>query len=286
MMQTGIDLGEPGHFGPNQTGEVSGLFKQWLRDLPEPLVPSHAYEAAIMAARRRRSTINEGASDLQMDASSRRLAEALRSVMADALAITPMQRTTLRFVLHFLGRVAANNATNKMTAGNLGIVFAPNMIRTPMAPGVKDTIESQMAAISAMPFAIDVMRILIEYCDVVVPPPEGGDDHSDGSNRALCRALVRANSSRAAAGDGEEKGGREKGPGSILTEAVADMLVDDDGTDFKKHEEEEEETESESEDEDWVDKHEDDGGFGLAVAMADAETFAKAERALSHSWDE
>jgi hypothetical protein len=91
MMQTGIDLGEPGHFGPNQTGEVCGLFKQWLRDLPEPLVPSHAYEAAIMAARRRRSTINEGASDLQMEASSRRLAEALRSVLADALAITPMQ---------------------------------------------------------------------------------------------------------------------------------------------------------------------------------------------------
>ena len=44
--------------------------------------------------------------------------------------------------------------------------------------------------------------------------------------------------------------------------------------------------ESESEDVDWVDEHEDDGGFGLAVAMADAETFAKAERALSHSWDE
>jgi hypothetical protein len=203
-----------------------------------------------------------------------------------------MQRTTLRFVLHFLGRVAANNATNKMTAGNLGIVFAPNMIRTPMVPGVEDTIESQMASISAMPFAIDVMRILIEYCDVVVPPPEGGDDHSDRSNRAL----VRANSSRAAAGDGggggEEKGGSESPgkkharPGSILTEAVADMLVDDDGADFNKHEEEEEESESESEDVDWVDKHEDDGGFGLAVAMADAETFAKAERALSHSWDE
>ena len=40
MMQMVVDIGEDLEFHPDQISEVAGLLKSWIRDLPEPLIPS------------------------------------------------------------------------------------------------------------------------------------------------------------------------------------------------------------------------------------------------------
>ncbi|VEL07913.1 unnamed protein product [Protopolystoma xenopodis] len=80
-------------------------------------------------------------------------------------------RATLRYLVSHLARVASRQAINKMTAYNLALVFAPNLVQ-PM----EDTPEQLMADTK---FKIWLVETLIKYHDWVFSPDLGLESGCD-----------------------------------------------------------------------------------------------------------
>ena len=88
---------------------VAGVLKQYFREIQEPLFTYKAYSGFVKAG---------VANDMIR----------IRALMEDMPA---GHRETLVFMLGFLFRVAQFQEKNKMTEANLGIVFAPTLMRSP-----------------------------------------------------------------------------------------------------------------------------------------------------------
>ncbi|XP_031704301.1 unconventional myosin-IXAa isoform X5 [Anarrhichthys ocellatus] len=92
---------------------IASAFKQWLRDLPNPLMTFELYEEFIrtMALQDKKETIR-----------------AVYSVV-DQLSRTHL--STLERLIFHLVRIALQEETNRMSANALAIVFAPCILRCP-----------------------------------------------------------------------------------------------------------------------------------------------------------
>ncbi|KYO34316.1 rho GTPase-activating protein 9 [Alligator mississippiensis] len=123
---------------------VTGALKLFLRELPEPLVPTEPGLALAAAAK-------------LPDAEERVLqaAELVRSLPAP-------NRDTLRYLLAHLRRVTAHADTNRMTRQNLGIVFGPTLLRP------ERDVSSLAAAVDAQP---RVVELLLNEFPRVFPEP-------------------------------------------------------------------------------------------------------------------
>ena len=88
---------------------MASVLKKWLRELPEPLFTFDLYDSFIAA--------------VQMDDLESRL-ECYRKCVEN---FPPGNKIIAARIFALLNQVAANNAVNKMTAENIGIVFAPGM---------------------------------------------------------------------------------------------------------------------------------------------------------------
>ena len=104
-----------------------------------------------------------------MDEASQRLAETLKDFLETAFT-SDAQLYTLTYITQFLKRVSEYSETNKMTAANLAMVFAPNLMRQVREEGEADTIQAQMIAMAQMGFGIDVVQALIVHGDTALPP--------------------------------------------------------------------------------------------------------------------
>lgn len=126
---------------------AAAAYKAFLRDLPEPLVPFAAYAGVVAAA----APALEGG-----DEEARTCAAAL----ARAVAGMPEEnRATLRSVARFLALVAARHEENKMTAHNLAVVFAPNLLRP--------EVETPQSMVRDSAAAIQAVQVMVERCDEV-----------------------------------------------------------------------------------------------------------------------
>ncbi|XP_056615540.1 unconventional myosin-IXAa isoform X5 [Triplophysa dalaica] len=92
---------------------IASVFKQWLRDLPNPLLTFELYEEFLRAM---------GLQDKK---------EVIRGVYSiiDQLARTHLN--TLERLIFHLVRIALQEETNRMSANALAIVFAPCILRCP-----------------------------------------------------------------------------------------------------------------------------------------------------------
>ena len=99
---------------------VASLLKQYLRELPECLIPYNRYQEYMNIAMKFQDTSK----------SENKLEQVgiLRTAMAD---LPQNNYNVLKFLCKFLQEVAANTHVNKMTALNLATVFGPNIIRHP-----------------------------------------------------------------------------------------------------------------------------------------------------------
>ncbi|XP_069078387.1 unconventional myosin-IXa isoform X3 [Pleurodeles waltl] len=92
---------------------IASVFKQWLRDLPNPLMTFELYEEFLraMGLRERRET--------------------LRGVYCVIDQLSRTHLSTLERLIFHLVRIAQEEETNRMSANALAIVFAPCILRCP-----------------------------------------------------------------------------------------------------------------------------------------------------------
>lgn len=129
---------------------VASLFKTYLRELPESLVPPAMYQRAMNHAMRYAEASSDAARTVEVKG------------LADMLQELPdVNYATLAYICRFLSRLAANHAVTKMDAKNLGLVFGPNLIRH-----MDNTPELLMVTAD---LAQHLTFMLISHCDVVLP---------------------------------------------------------------------------------------------------------------------
>ncbi|KAI5625834.1 active breakpoint cluster region-related protein-like [Silurus asotus] len=94
---------------------VSGTLKLYLRELPEPLIPSEYFQRLSKA----------------MDLPDTNLRAT--TMLSELQSFPDVNRNTLLFLLHHLKRVALKEEMNKMSLSNLATVFGPTLMRPPAA---------------------------------------------------------------------------------------------------------------------------------------------------------
>ncbi|XP_077174229.1 unconventional myosin-IXa isoform X3 [Paroedura picta] len=92
---------------------IAGVFKQWLRDLPNPLMTFELYEEFLRA----------------MGLQERK--ETIRGVYSVIGQLSRTHFHTLERLVFHLVRIALQEDTNRMSANALAIVFAPCILRCP-----------------------------------------------------------------------------------------------------------------------------------------------------------
>ncbi|XP_075391224.1 rho GTPase-activating protein 45 [Tenrec ecaudatus] len=129
--ENGQELVELSQASPH---DISNVLKLYLRQLPEPLLCFRLYhglvglakdslkaEAEAKAAARGRPAGGESAM-----AATVAMAGRLRELLQD---LPQENRATLQYLLRHLRRIVQVEQDNKMTPGNLGIVFGPTLLR-------------------------------------------------------------------------------------------------------------------------------------------------------------
>eukprot|EP01104_Vermistella_antarctica_P009893 TRINITY_DN259_c0_g1_i1.p1 TRINITY_DN259_c0_g1~~TRINITY_DN259_c0_g1_i1.p1 ORF type:complete len:1321 (-),score=381.99 TRINITY_DN259_c0_g1_i1:163-4125(-) len=118
---------------------LASALKDWLRELPGPVIPYDMYKQVLTVQR-------DGA-----DCAS----------YAKLIAALPRSnRILLKFLLEFLVKITVNSDVNMMTSNNLAIVFAPNLLRT-QVESVETAMESPVIT-EAVRFMIDNVLELFE----------------------------------------------------------------------------------------------------------------------------
>ena len=97
--------------------DVASVVKQFFRDLPDPLLTTTLHDAFLRCAL------------LGDDAQS------AAAVLYLCHLLPPLNLSTLRYTMCFLGRVVAASDRNKMDASNLAVCLTPNLLYLP--DGVK-----------------------------------------------------------------------------------------------------------------------------------------------------
>uniref|UniRef100_A0A672M707 Unconventional myosin-IXa-like n=1 Tax=Sinocyclocheilus grahami TaxID=75366 RepID=A0A672M707_SINGR len=92
---------------------IASVFKQWLRDLPNPLMTFELYEEFLRAM---------GLQDKK---------EAIRGVYSIIDQLSRTHLNTLERLIFHLVRIVLQEETNRMSANALAIVFAPCILRCP-----------------------------------------------------------------------------------------------------------------------------------------------------------
>jgi len=115
-----VDFTDPERFF-HDVNSVAGLLKQFLRDLPNPLLTRQYYADFITTAR------------IDNDAQRRDSLHAIINNLPD-----PNYATLRALILH-LNKVQEHSSRNRMTAGNLAICFGPTLMGTNSSGNIADS---------------------------------------------------------------------------------------------------------------------------------------------------
>ncbi|XP_077990065.1 rho GTPase-activating protein 18-like isoform X1 [Glandiceps talaboti] len=124
--------------------DVAGLLKQFLRELPVPLLTMEYIQAFAMV---------ESMPDRKQQ---------IQALNLLILILPKVYRNTLKRLLQFLSKLVARECQNKMSVINVAMIIAPNLFVVKSYTKSMDTLEMQMAAGTS-----NVVRMLINYQDVL-----------------------------------------------------------------------------------------------------------------------
>eukprot|EP00040_Diaphanoeca_grandis_P030942 m.183985 g.183985 ORF g.183985 m.183985 type:complete len:587 (-) comp32174_c0_seq4:148-1908(-) len=129
--------------------DVAALFKQFLRETPEPLLSSAHLQAFYMTQ--------------DLDEKHQQV----YALQLLSMQLSQVHRKCLKLLLDFLAMVARNVDKNKMGVSNLAVVFAPSLffIRGKGGQQIAKEVEMQVSTASAL-------QLLIEKCSTLwrIPP--------------------------------------------------------------------------------------------------------------------
>ncbi|KAI1479775.1 RhoGAP-domain-containing protein [Daldinia eschscholtzii] len=114
-----LDFRNPENFF-HDVNSVAGLLKQFLRDLPDPLLTSEHYAGFIEAAKNDDDVVRRD------------------SLHAIINALPDPNYATLRALTLHLHRVIEHSAVNRMNSQNLAIVFGPTLMGTAPGANIQD----------------------------------------------------------------------------------------------------------------------------------------------------
>lgn len=124
--------------------DVATLLKQFIRDIPEPLLSTELIETFASTA---------GLDDHEAH------------VLAVQLLVHLLPRThrrTLKYLFGFLSEVEKQQESNKMTAGNLAVVFAPGLFYTGGAKG-----KTMLKEVDTQLSTATTLKVMLEHSDLV-----------------------------------------------------------------------------------------------------------------------
>ncbi|XP_062995441.1 rho GTPase-activating protein 25 [Elgaria multicarinata webbii] len=224
QLRDAFDAGERPSFDQDtDVHTVASLFKLYLRELPEPVIPWTQYEGFLLCGQLLNADEKKGHQQL-----------------VKQLALLPRDSyNLLSYICRFLYEVQQSSTTNKMSVENLATVFGVNLIRPKM--------EDPVTIMRGTPQIQKVMTVMISdhaklfpvSRDVVPSPPLQKSDSkkapvarssvgwdavqrpltSRGENRSLCQTKddLEASSSKLAGGsDTSEEDNGELQPKGIL----------------------------------------------------------------------
>uniref|UniRef100_A0A8C2RXM5 Minor histocompatibility protein HA-1 n=1 Tax=Capra hircus TaxID=9925 RepID=A0A8C2RXM5_CAPHI len=187
--ENGKELVELSQASPH---DISNVLKLYLRQLPEPLISFRLYhelvgmakdslkaEAEAKAASRGRPDATE--SEAAAMAMAGRLRELLRDLPRENWA-------TLRYLMRHLRRIVEVEQDNKMTPGNLGIVFGPTLLR----PRPTEATVSLSSLVDYPHQACIVETLITHFSLVFEEEPEEAPGGQDGVSSQRPEVVVQA----------------------------------------------------------------------------------------------
>ncbi|TVY39219.1 RHO GTPase-activating protein [Lachnellula occidentalis] len=114
-----VDFRNPENF-MHDVNSVAGLLKQFFRELPDPLLTFEHYTGFIEAARNDDDIVRRD------------------SLHAIINSLPDPNYATLRAITLHLNRVQENSSSNRMTAGNLAIVWGPTLMGAHSGSNIQD----------------------------------------------------------------------------------------------------------------------------------------------------
>ncbi|KAI9189893.1 Rho-type gtpase-activating protein [Blastocladiella emersonii ATCC 22665] len=166
---------------------ATSVLKQYLRDLPNPLITFGVYPLVKEAMRATAS--DHGGDEAADDAELAARQAAMRRAVAQ---LPPAHAATLHVLFAHLRRVADNHALTRMTPHNLGVVFGPTLMRDP----ARGEAYFDMGSIDVVEFLLEHHTALFGSASAAaaqqqppLPPPAHHQHHAsdDGTGIALPR---------------------------------------------------------------------------------------------------
>ncbi|XP_051737141.1 rho GTPase-activating protein SYDE2 isoform X3 [Ctenopharyngodon idella] len=142
---------------------ITGVLKDYLRELPHPLITKQLYECVLDSMAKR--PLQMGSGGCENEPSDTDHAVSLLEILPD------VEKVTLRKLLDHLKRVASHHEVNKMTCQNLAVCFGPVLLsqrQEASCHGNRVFIDSEELA-SALHFKkhIEVLHYLLQLWPVV-----------------------------------------------------------------------------------------------------------------------
>ncbi|XP_057564832.1 rho GTPase-activating protein 45 isoform X2 [Hippopotamus amphibius kiboko] len=173
--ENGKELVELSQASPH---DISNVLKLYLRQLPEPLISFRFYHELVGLAKDSLKAEAEAkaASRGRLDATEKEaVAVAMAGRLRELLRDLPRENcATLRYLVRHLRRIVEVEQDNKMTPGNLGIVFGPTLLR----PRPTEATVS-LSSLVDYPHQACVVETLITHYGLVFeeePEAPGGQD--------------------------------------------------------------------------------------------------------------
>lgn len=180
----------PPHADLLQPCDVASLFKQFLRELPSPLIPTDLQSPLIQVQGLEMSHDQEGART--------------RTTLLITALIPASHARALRYICTFLRQAADRCCENRMDVNSLAVVIAPNLLQSPAQPckltvDTEKHLDQQAAVIKTLILHADrigivpscVMEALKATGVTDTPSPAGGAMFSKRTGLSVYRSLRR-----------------------------------------------------------------------------------------------